>query len=138
MQQSFCRAKEKNVIIDAGNTKSAVGNEVFAGSTEISLSGKRKWGISHNDSIVVRITKFLLMLTIVLAVTMTILNGIQYIVKSGMGEDPKAIQKNLIYVVLGIIIALFSVVIINLLRSTGQTLFNEVSSISTVDISSLI
>ena len=56
-------------------------------------------------------------MVIVLSVTMVIFNGLQYIWKSGSGEDPKKAQTNLMYVVVGIILALFSVVIINLLRS---------------------
>jgi type IV secretory pathway VirB2 component (pilin) len=81
------------------------------------------------------------MLTIVLAVTMVIFNGMQYIIASGSGNDPKKAQSNLIYIVVGIIIALFSVVIVNLLRSTGTTLYKEVSknvnSLMSKDISSL-
>jgi hypothetical protein len=64
------------------------------------------------------------MLTIVLSVTMTIINGIIYITKSGNGEDPSKARWNLLYIAVGILLALFSVVIINLLRSVGgeQTL----------------
>jgi hypothetical protein len=127
MQQAFCMANRKQTIIDAGNTKTAVGNEFIKGSTNISITGKLKVGISHQDSIIIRITRFLLMLTIVLAVTMIILNGMQYIIKSGSGEDPSKIRSNLIYVVVGIVLALFSVVLINLLRSAGTTLYKEAS-----------
>jgi hypothetical protein len=76
------------------------------------------------------------MLTIVLAVTMVIYNGFLYITMTGSGEDPKKAQTNLMYIVIGIIIALFSVVIINLLRSAGTTLYKQASSpVSTVSTS---
>lgn len=137
MQQSYCIAKEQKNIIDLGNTKSAVGNEVIMGSTEISGSG-----INNKPSTIVRITQFILMLTIVLAVTMIIFNGMQYIIKSGSGEDPKKVQSNIIYIIVGIVLALFSVVLVNLLRSTGKELFEEakkgVSSISSQETSSLV
>jgi hypothetical protein len=84
--------------------------------------------LSPNDSTVIRITKFLLTLTIVLSVTMIIFNGMQYIIKSGNGEDPSKIRSNLVYIVVGIMVALFSVVLINLLRSTGTTLYKTVSN----------
>ena len=51
---------------------------------------------------------------------MIILNGIQYIIKSGSGEDPSKARTNLILIVAGIILALSSVMIINLLRSVGE------------------
>ncbi|MDR0369053.1 MAG: hypothetical protein LBH96_00515 [Candidatus Peribacteria bacterium] len=74
-----------------------------------------------------RITKFILMLTIVLSVTMIILNGIQYITKSGNGEDPSKSRTNIIYIVVGIMLALFSVVIVNLLRSVGESTLKEIT-----------
>ena len=142
MQQAFCMANMRDNIIDLGNTKTAVGGVFFQGETEIKL---KLWRdpikIGQKGSIVVRITRFALMLTIVLAVTMIIFNGMQYIIKSGTGEDPKKVQTNLVYVVVGIILALLSVVLINLLRSTGHTLYKEASgsvSISHIDTSSLV
>ena len=79
----------------------------------------------RNDSIIIKITRFLLMLTIVLSVTMTIINGIQYIIKSGNGEDPSKLRMNILYIVIGILVALFSVVIVNLFRSVGETTLKE-------------
>ena len=101
--------------------------------------GKLNADVSSQGSIVVRITRFVLMLTVVLAVTMIIFNGMQYIVKSGSGEDPKKVQMNIVYIIVGIMLALFSVIIINLLRSTGNTLNKEVAyNASPIVISSLV
>jgi multisubunit Na+/H+ antiporter MnhB subunit len=66
------------------------------------------------------------MLVIVLSVTMVILNGIAYISKSGMGEDPSKARRNLMYIAIGILVALFSVVIINLMRSIGESTLEKI------------
>lgn len=127
MQQAFCVANRKDTIIDVWHTANAVGNEVIKGSTKISIGWSKFFDVSKNESIIMRITKFILMLTIVLSVTMIILNGIQYIIKSWNGEDPSKSRTNLIYIVVGIILALFSVVIVNLLRSVGESTLKEIS-----------
>jgi len=142
LQQSFFAAKVKENILDLGNTKFAVGNQVVWGNMNVSVGiegGKLNADVSSQGSIVVRITRFVLMLTVVLAVTMIIFNGMQYIVKSGSGEDPKKVQMNIVYIIVGIMLALFSVIIINLLRSTGNTLNKEVAyNASPIVISSLV
>ena len=129
MQQAFCIAKNHDTFIDLGNTKKAVGNRVIKGSISVEIEGNFKdidVDVSKNASIIVRISQFLLMLTIVLSVTMTIINGIQYIVKSGNGEDPSKTRMNLVYIVVGILVALFSVVIINVFRSVGESTLKEI------------
>ena len=140
MQQTFCPANRKETIIDVGHSKNAVGNEVIKGSTKVEIKVSRKGisaSFSQDESVLIRITKFILMLTIVLAVTMIILNGIQYIVKSGNGEDPSKSRNNLIFIVVGIILALFSVVIVNLLRSIGESTLNDITLSQQADFSSL-
>lgn len=127
MQQAFCVANRKDTIIDVWHTSTAVGNEFFRGSTKINIGGSKFFDVSKNESIIMRITKFILMLTIVLSVTMIILNGIQYITKSGNGEDPSKSRTNIIYIVVGIMLALFSVVIVNLLRSVGESTLKEIT-----------
>ncbi len=56
-------------------------------------------------------------MTMVLGVTMIIYNGILYIVKASKGENPKDILHNILYVGVGILLALFSVLIIRLVAS---------------------
>lgn len=66
--------------------------------------------------LLVRFTKFLLRMLVVLATTMTIFNGIRYMA-AAWGEDISKAREDLIYVALGIIIALASLAIINLVNS---------------------
>lgn len=94
--------------------------------------------VSQKPSVIIAVTRFLLMLTIVISVTMIILNGIQYIIKSGNGEDPSKSRENLMYVIVGIILALFSVVIVNLLRSVGESTLKEISLSSPTDKTSFL
>lgn len=99
--------------------------------SDITWSGGDFIALKKNDSLVIRITRFILMLTVVLAVTMVIINGIQYITKSANGEDPSKTRWNLFYLVIGLLLALFSVVIINLFRSIGETTLDGIGDSST-------
>jgi hypothetical protein len=67
--------------------------------------------------LLVRITKRLLRITIVLSITMVIYNGIMYIVESASGAEKKDTTKNIWYIVAGILLALLSLGIINLISS---------------------
>jgi hypothetical protein len=140
MQQAFCVANRKETIIDLGTTKNAVGNEMIKGSININLDFDSDTDtLEKRPSILIRITQFILMLTIVLAVTMTIINGILYITKSGNGEDPSKVRWNLLYVAIGILLALFSVIIVNLLRSAlNEETLNVPSSEETVNLTKTV
>ena len=67
--------------------------------------------------LIVRIAKWLLRLTIVLSITMVLYNGVMYIVESAKGGEVKTATKNLGLVVWGILVALLSLWIINLISS---------------------
>ena len=67
--------------------------------------------------LIVRIAKFLLRITMVLAVTMVIFNGIMWIIESSKWAEVKDAQKNITLIVVGILIALMSLGIINLISS---------------------
>jgi len=84
-----------------------------------------KWWSSSSPSIIVKVTRILLSLTIALAVTMILYNGMMYIVKTWQWKDWKDLTKNIAYIVVWILIALFSVVIITLIRSVPKTLDEE-------------
>jgi len=58
--------------------------------------------------LIVRITKFLLRITMVLSVTMVIYNGVMYIIEASKWWDVKDATKNLWYVALWILLALMS------------------------------
>lgn len=67
--------------------------------------------------LIVRISKFLLRITMVLAVTMVIFNGVMWIIESSKGAEVKDAKKNIILIVVGLFIALMSLSIINLISS---------------------
>lgn len=69
-------------------------------------------------------------MTMVLAVTMIIYNGVHYVIKASKGENPKDILNNILYIWVGILLALFSVIIIRLVSSIGSSSFNEISYLS--------
>ena len=72
--------------------------------------------------IIVLITKFLLILTITLSVTMILYNGMVYIIQTWQWKDAKSLTKNIVYIIIWILVALFSVVIITLIQSVPSTL----------------
>jgi hypothetical protein len=74
-------------------------------------------GVVAKAPLIVRITKFLLRLTIMLSITMVLYNWVYYIIKASWWSDVKDVTKNIQYVVFGILIALASVGIINLISS---------------------
>ncbi len=67
--------------------------------------------------LIVRIAKFFLRITMVLAVTMVIFNGIMRIIESAKWAEVKDAKKNITLIVVGILIALMSLWIINLISS---------------------
>lgn len=83
---------------------------------------------THRDpSIIVKVTKLLLMLVVILSVTMILYNWMMYIIQTWQWKEWKNLVKNIIYIVIWIIISLFSVIIITLIQSIPQTLEEEVS-----------
>ena len=79
------------------------------------------WDSSKRDSFVVSVARFLVRFTLVLAITMIIYNWIMYVIKSSKGESSKDTLKNLIYIVVGVLLALTSIVIVRLASSVGKT-----------------
>jgi hypothetical protein len=73
-------------------------------------------GLQSRPPLIVRFTKFLLRILVVLATTMTIYNGIRYMAAAGW-EDASSARQDLIYIAMGLIIALASLAIINLVNS---------------------
>lgn len=81
------------------------------------------WGDFYVDVVqteaplIVRITKLLLRITMILSVTMVIYNGILWIIESSKWTEVKNAKNNIIFIVVGILIALMSLSIINLISS---------------------
>lgn len=92
---------------------------------------QHKWvnvEVWKKPSMVVKITRLLLTLVIALSVTMILYNGIMYIVQTWQWKEWKSLMKNIVLIVVGILISLFSVLIIRLIQSIPNTLDEELSN----------
>lgn len=114
MEQAFNTAKEKDTILNLWDTKESVGNTILRKNTVVWLDG-----ISRQEPLIVRITKLLLRITLVLSVTMIIVNGVQYMIEVSGWKDflSNETSKKLINIAIWVILALSSVGIINLISS---------------------
>lgn len=104
------------------------GREAFCSQI---LGGDRDTTVLQTEApLIVRIAKFLLRITMVLAVTMVLFNGIMWIIESAKGGEVKDAKKNIILIVVGILIALISLGIINLVSSlTVSSLWTSSTSV---------
>lgn len=92
---------------------------------------KYKWWVSagvwleKEPSMIVKITRMLLILTITLSVTMILYNGMMYIIKTWQWKEGKDVIKNIAYIIIWILIALFSVIIVRIIQSIPSTLADK-------------
>lgn len=155
LETAFQESIANENIIMLWNGKDAVGNDVFREGQDIQTNARLKktcfinnkefdveteeqcttmwWERKRVDLVtrpplMVRIAKFLLRITVALAITMVLYNSIMYIVESVKGPDKvtKA-TNNLLYVAWGLILALSSVAIINLISSISISSLRDVS-----------
>jgi hypothetical protein len=82
------------------------------------------WGSSSHETMLTKITKILLWLVVALSVTMILYNGMMYIIQTWQWKEWKDLMKNIIYIIIGIVIALFSTIIIALIQSASSTINN--------------
>jgi hypothetical protein len=164
MEQAFSSARTYDTIIDMWNTKDAVWNELLRESSTVGVNDNfghwcfineqfvnidendctEQWGdwniqaisASTNPPLIVRITKFLLRMTIVLSITMVIYNAVIYMIEVLGGKDRKTAdaKKNIIWVVAGVIIALMSVGIINLIVSIPKSSVKTSEEVNTFSV----
>jgi len=130
LEQAFNPSIQQNHVIgggDIGTSKDQVWSYVLREGNEISLSLDKWLEKKRRPSLLVQFSKFLLRLTIILSITMIIYNGVMYVVKASKGENPKEIYSNILYIVLGILLGLSSVVIIRLISSIWQTTLTGIS-----------
>ena len=120
MQQAFCTSMNNGTQIDMGNNKKTVGNVVMGNTQEVTITTDG-FSVEKKSSLLVHITRSLLMVTIVISVTMIIICGIRRIIKSWSGADPTEVKGDIIKVIIGILLALFSGVLVTLFRSVGTT-----------------
>lgn len=158
MEVMFAPAKAQEKLIDLGTSKDQVGDEVFRWSTKIWLTKKGcfigetqktsftteqvckdnggtwyKSNIKTTEQapLLVRVTKFILRITIVLSITMIIFNGILWIVESSKWWEVKDAKNNLIYIVVWIVLALSSVALVNLMSSLWMSSLDPDSVVKT-------
>lgn len=124
LDEAFQPSKNLDHVINIGNNKNAVWNEVFRGSTNIdgvSLDGIQT---SENAPLLVRITQTLLRLTIALSIPVLIWIGLK-IIKNGMsGGDIKSWIKEVSWVIIWLMLALSAVGIIYLIQSIATQSLN--------------
>lgn len=119
--QHITESAIKDQIASAGynGTPSSFCQDVLGGDQDTSAFGSQT-----QAPLIVRITKFLLRITVVLAITMVLYNGVMWIVESAKGGDVKESKDNLLYIIGGILVALSSVALINLISSISLSSLN--------------
>lgn len=122
LEQSFQQSKQYDTVVDIGNNKNAVGNEVIRGGVTVSVGGGSL--IRNQDPLIVRIIKRMLRIMAVLGVSVGIYIGITYILAQGDSGKEKAAITNLVKIAVGIIIALSAIAIINLVQSITRSSIN--------------
>lgn len=88
--------------------------------------------MEHKTPIIVKIIKVLLRITIVLSITMTILAGVKLMISVFSGKDIKSsdAKKDLIGIIVWLLLAMFSITIINLIRSIPNSSLKTSNDIS--------
>lgn len=129
LQQTLNPSKE--LIIYPSENSKRVWNRIFKGQKTVDLFEDWEWKPHTTEvpSLFATITRLFLLLVVTLSVTMILYNWIMYIVKVWQWEDSKNLVKNVAYIVVWILISLFSVVIMTLLRSIPQTIEDPDSGI---------
>lgn len=113
MDTIFTPSRNLDHVINIGTNKNAVGNEVFRGSTSLSIND----GITNNAPLLVRITQTLLRLTIALSIPVLIFIGVKLIRKGMQGGSIKDGIKEMSGVLMWLALALSAIGIIYLIQS---------------------
>ena len=117
-------SNQHGTILHVWENVKTVWNNVLNDGTEIWIwKDQVTW--KNTSSIIVKIIKILLILTITLSITMILYNGMRYIIEVWNGKDGKSLLKNVAFIVIWILVAIFSVTILNLIRSVPNTLQQE-------------
>ena len=124
LRQIFEVTEKNDTMLNLWQNVNTVWNKVINWSVEVWV-GWDDSGAGISAPITVKITRLLLILTIALSVTMILYNWMIYIIETWQGKEWKSLIKNVVLIVVGILIALFSVVIINLIQSVPTTLDKE-------------
>lgn len=114
LERIYTPSKQNNQVVDMGNNKTAVWNEVFKQSIDIIT-----WEVK--DSLVVRITKTILRWVLIIGISMGIVVWIKYIFSQWDEWEQKKLQWYLRNIIYGILIAFWALVIVELILSITRT-----------------
>ncbi len=114
LERVFTPSKQNNQIIDIWNTKNAVWNTVFKQSIDLLT-----WDIQQ--PLYVRMIKIILRGTLIIWISMWIVVWIKYIFSQWDETEQKKIQWYLWNIIYGILIALWSLVMVELILSITRT-----------------
>lgn len=118
LENAFQASKQYDQVINLWNNKNAVGNEVFQQGTNVNVSLTGGWVTATTQApLYVRITQFLLRITVLLSVTMILYNGVLYVASAGDAGKASAARKAIVNVIIGLIIAFISLSIVYLAQS---------------------
>ena len=117
LDTAFQPSKNLDQVINIGNNKNAVGNEIFRGSTNIDGVSLKGVQTSEKAPLLVRITQTLLRLTIALSIPVLIWIGLKVIKSWLSGGDVKWAIKEVSWVLIWLALALSAVGIIYLIQS---------------------
>lgn len=117
LDTAFAPSKLFDQVINIGNNKNAVGNEVFRGSTDLDVSLSNGVSTTQRAPLLVRITQTLLRLTIALSIPVLIWIGVKVIKSWLSGGDVKSAIKEVSGVLIWLALALSAVGIIYLIQS---------------------
>lgn len=118
LNQAFDESKRYDTVINPGNDKWAVWWQVFNKTLDVNIGG---WGTQLKEPYLIRFTKLILRTTIALSVPIIIWAGIMYATAFGDAGKQKKARSTAIYALLGILLALSSLAIIQLVLSITRS-----------------
>ena len=122
MRQIMEPAIYNGATIDVWENVNRVWQNVFEGWYDVDpLNGT----VQRVPSMIVKVTRFLLSLVVALSITMILYNWLSYIIQTWQWKEGKNLVKNVVYIVIWILLSLFSVTIITILQSVSTTLEKE-------------
>ncbi len=120
MQPALCHRTN----LDLWKSVNRVWKNVFEWKVAIDLSPEGTF-VQEGPSIIVKVTRLLLSLVVALSITMILYHGMRYIIQTWQWKEWKDLIKSVVYIVVWIVLSLFSVTIITLLQSVSKTFDEE-------------
>ena len=128
MKDVFNPAYNKGTMIKISQERDPAWKWVFHWGSDVKFDFDPETEVvTQSPSLIVKLTRYFLMFTIAISVTMILYNGLRYIVQTGSWQEWKNLVSNIIYIVIWILIAIFSVIIITLLQSAWTTIDKKIS-----------